>query len=269
MRQWKAQVPFLAREFRVITVEGRGNGASDCPADPAAYRDREYVGGRGRRPRRHGHRPRPRGRTLARRTPGAAARRVAPRARERGRRDRVGPAVAAPAGVRGGPGPPRGLGEGQPALLAVRLPGLGRVLHVPGSCPSPTRPRPGRTWSGGAWRPMRRRSPTPCRGSPRPRTPRRRRCARPCAARCSSCTATRTRSPPTRTGSRSPTAPADRLVAIVGGGHAPTMREPVRTNLLIRDFARSVLGGRPVPARVDAGPVPPLPHPGRQFTDRA
>ncbi|GAA4767370.1 alpha/beta hydrolase [Actinomycetospora chibensis] len=44
MRQWKAQVPFLAREFRVITVEGRGNGASDRPRGPGAYSDREYVG---------------------------------------------------------------------------------------------------------------------------------------------------------------------------------------------------------------------------------
>src|SRR4051794_24638904 len=43
MRQWKAQVPFLAREFHVITVEGRGNGASDRPTDEAAYRDEEAV----------------------------------------------------------------------------------------------------------------------------------------------------------------------------------------------------------------------------------
>ena len=43
-RQWKAQVPYLARYFRVITVEGRGNGAADRPTDPAAYADREYVG---------------------------------------------------------------------------------------------------------------------------------------------------------------------------------------------------------------------------------
>jgi pimeloyl-ACP methyl ester carboxylesterase len=42
-RQWKAQVPYLARHFRVVTVEGRGNGAADRPVDPAAYADREYV----------------------------------------------------------------------------------------------------------------------------------------------------------------------------------------------------------------------------------
>src|SRR3984957_6176724 len=43
-RQWKAQVPYLARHFRVIAVEGRGNGRADRPAEPGAYRDREYVG---------------------------------------------------------------------------------------------------------------------------------------------------------------------------------------------------------------------------------
>jgi len=42
-RQWKAQVPYLARRFRVITVEGRGNGRTDRPVTAEAYSDREYV----------------------------------------------------------------------------------------------------------------------------------------------------------------------------------------------------------------------------------
>lgn len=42
-RQWKAQVPFLAREFDVVTVEARGNGRADRPADPAVHTDHEAV----------------------------------------------------------------------------------------------------------------------------------------------------------------------------------------------------------------------------------
>jgi pimeloyl-ACP methyl ester carboxylesterase/predicted glycosyltransferase len=42
-RAWKAQVPFLARTYRVITVDPRGNGRSDRPTDKAAYGDLEFV----------------------------------------------------------------------------------------------------------------------------------------------------------------------------------------------------------------------------------
>jgi pimeloyl-ACP methyl ester carboxylesterase/predicted glycosyltransferase len=42
-RQWKMQVPYLARHFRVITVEGRGNGRADRPDRAEAYADRELV----------------------------------------------------------------------------------------------------------------------------------------------------------------------------------------------------------------------------------
>lgn len=43
-RHWKAQVPYLARHFRVVTIDPRGNGRSDRPADAAGYADAEYVG---------------------------------------------------------------------------------------------------------------------------------------------------------------------------------------------------------------------------------
>src|SRR5215212_5572002 len=42
-RQWKAQVPFLARYFRVVVVDGRGNGRSDRPVGPGAYALAEQV----------------------------------------------------------------------------------------------------------------------------------------------------------------------------------------------------------------------------------
>jgi pimeloyl-ACP methyl ester carboxylesterase len=42
-RQWKAQIHFLSRQWRVITFDGRGNGRSDRPTDPAAYHDDRFV----------------------------------------------------------------------------------------------------------------------------------------------------------------------------------------------------------------------------------
>jgi pimeloyl-ACP methyl ester carboxylesterase len=42
-RHWKMQIPFLARHCRVVTFDGRGNGRSDRPTDPEAYYEREFV----------------------------------------------------------------------------------------------------------------------------------------------------------------------------------------------------------------------------------
>ena len=42
-RHWKMQVPFLARSYRVITFDPRGNGRSDRPRDPAAYADGAFA----------------------------------------------------------------------------------------------------------------------------------------------------------------------------------------------------------------------------------
>src|SRR3954454_9964692 len=43
-QHWKAQIPVLARHYRVITVEGRGNGRADRPTDPAAHAFAERAG---------------------------------------------------------------------------------------------------------------------------------------------------------------------------------------------------------------------------------
>ncbi len=43
-RQWKGQIPYLSRHHRVVAFDGRGNGRSDRPTDPDAYREASMVG---------------------------------------------------------------------------------------------------------------------------------------------------------------------------------------------------------------------------------
>jgi pimeloyl-ACP methyl ester carboxylesterase/predicted glycosyltransferase len=42
-RVWKCQIPYLSRRFRVLTFDPRGNGRSDRPTDPDAYDRREIA----------------------------------------------------------------------------------------------------------------------------------------------------------------------------------------------------------------------------------
>ncbi|MGH2557048.1 MAG: alpha/beta fold hydrolase [Actinomycetota bacterium] len=42
-RFWKMQVPYLARHYRVVTFDGRGNGRSDRPIASEAYSENEFA----------------------------------------------------------------------------------------------------------------------------------------------------------------------------------------------------------------------------------
>ena len=42
-RHWKGQIPYLARHARVVTFDGRGNGRSDRPGAVEAYTEREFA----------------------------------------------------------------------------------------------------------------------------------------------------------------------------------------------------------------------------------
>ena len=61
-RAWKAQMPYLARTSRVVTIDPRGNGRSYRPESSAAYADTEFASdtiaeARRRQPRHPGLRP--------------------------------------------------------------------------------------------------------------------------------------------------------------------------------------------------------------------
>lgn len=42
-RHWKMQIPYFARHFRVLTMDGLGNGRADRCRDPVRYGPREFA----------------------------------------------------------------------------------------------------------------------------------------------------------------------------------------------------------------------------------
>ena len=42
-RQWKMQIPYLARHFTVVCFDGAGSGGSSLPADASAYSDVAFA----------------------------------------------------------------------------------------------------------------------------------------------------------------------------------------------------------------------------------
>ena len=143
----------------------------------------------------------------------------------------------------------RGLGEGQPPLLAARLPRLPRVLLLARSSTSRTRPSRSRTRWPGAWTlagdPA--RSPSATSATRTRRAPRR--CAAASRAPVLVIHGDADRITPFERGARVAELTGGRLVTLEGAGHAPQARDPVRVNRLIREFADQRPAGRPRPRR--------------------
>ena len=168
-RVWKAQVAYLARHYRVVTFDGRGNGRSDRPPKPTAYTDAEFVEGRGRRARRHRAPTGPCWSACRWADCGTAARRATSRPGPRGRVVHRRPcrlATERPTATS-----PRTADRPFDAELDVyegwakynrhywltRLRRLPRSSSSARSSPSPTRPSRSRTASAGRTRPTARR----------------------------------------------------------------------------------------------------------------
>ena len=166
-RHWKAQIPYLARHFRVVTFDGRGNGKSDRPQGVAPYLEHEFVADALAVMDATGtENGRARGAVVRGELDDAAGRRPS-RARAGGDLHRPGrPARARPPGardhrpLRGGARHATTAGRSTTATTGSGTTSASSSSSSRRCSPSRTRPSRSRTASAGRWRPTRRRWPT-------------------------------------------------------------------------------------------------------------
>ena len=241
-RHWKMQIPFFARHGRVVTFDGRGNGRSDRLLGAEAYAIREFAADTLAVHGRDGDGTRCPRRRVVRGALGRRARRGASGARRRRRVHRAGrPAGAAAARAHrlspltSGSTSKKG-GRSTTCTTGCGTIGTSSSSSSGGASRSRTRRSRSRTPSAG-----RSRRPLRCSRTTTPastcRDRRRLQGALPgaFAVRCSSCTATRTRSTRMRAAWRSPR----RRAGSSSRSRAPdTFRsaDPVVINLLVQEF---------------------------------
>ena len=199
-RQWKAQVPYLSRHYRVVTFDGRGNGRSDRPADPAAYTERGVPGRAGGGAGRHRLGPGGAGRAVPRRRVAVAAVRRRPsraggrhrRHLGRGAADRPAPRLQAARTASTRSSTPTRAGPSATATPGGATTAGSSSSSSTRCSPSPTRPSRSRTAWPGAWRPAWRPCSPPWTSRPSCRGTRWRRSAGGSGRRCCWSTATTT-----------------------------------------------------------------------------
>ncbi len=239
-RHWKAQIPYLSRHARVVAFDGRGNGRSDRPQEPAAYDARELaadalavldVTETSRAVLVFLSLGSQQALLLAAEHPGRVAGAFF-----------VGPSLPITPGhpgrgrwSRGRARHRRGMGQVQRALLAARLPRLPRVL---------LRPVPAGAALQQAARGLHRLgSRHRCRDADRHRAPPWLEPAEiaelTAGVRCPVLVVhgDDDRISPLSRGAAVAEQTGGTLVALEGSGHLPHARDPVKVNLLLRDFA--------------------------------
>ena len=253
-RMWKAQVPYLSRHFRVVSYDGPGNGLSDRPAERAAYHHDVQV--------RHalavldatgtdsavlvglsqgaaGHCSSPHNTATAPWVPSSSpppspSPRGTPPAPPHCGRQTYHPRVCQPSSAtRRSTGP-----------STTRPTGATTTRTSSGSSsacasPNPTRPSRSRTASDGVSTPLPRYSSRRPTLRVRPRRPSRSWC-RTVSSPSLAIHGDHDLVGPISRGQRLAELTGGDLVVVEGAGHLPVARDPVKLNLLIRDFALSV-----------------------------